>query len=124
VNRSLPGAAMLALLVVALTVPALAVGAFATNLSITYSRHGGGRFSGRVTSPKAACVAGRRITVYRRRSGRDSAVGSGSTSGGGRWRVYPPGKVATGDYYARTPAVKVGAGGSCAAARSIATHAS
>ena len=123
-KRSALAIALVGLLVVALAAPALAAGTFATNLSIKYSRHGAGHFSGQVTSPKGVCIAGRKVTVYRKRSGHDPAIGAGSTSASGTWHVNPPGKVATGDYYARTPAVKVGAGRTCAAARSISTHAS
>ncbi len=123
-KRSLSAAAMVAVLVVAMTASAFAAGTFATNLSIKYSRHAGGHFSGGVSSPKGACVAGRKVTVYRKRSGSDPATGSGSTSGSGTWHVNPSGPVAKGDYYARTPAVHLGSGRTCAAATSVTTHAS
>ncbi len=123
-KRSLLATTMVAPLVLALTGPAFAAGPFATNLSIRYSRHTGGHFSGQVTSAKSACVRARKVTVRRKRSGHDPAIGSDSTSASGKWHVNPPGNVATGDYYARTPAVQLASGRACAAARSITTHVS
>lgn len=95
-----------------------------TKLSIGYSRQSGS-FSGGVKSKHAKCVPGRRVTVYRQQGGHDPSVGSDSSSANGRWRVNPPGHVATGNYYAKTASVHLASnGGTCRAATSVATHAS
>jgi hypothetical protein len=103
---------------------ALGASAFNTKLTIQFSR-AAGRFSGRVSSPNHACVVNRKVTVYRTKSGPDPAVGADMTSAAGRWRVKPGGRLVAGDYYAKTPSVRLGAGaGTCSAAKSVATHAS
>jgi hypothetical protein len=96
-----------------------------TKLTISYSRASGGHFSGKVKSQKHACIAARKVTVYRKKHGHDPAIGSDTSSASGRWKVNPAGRVATGNYYAKTPPLQLGAGrGTCTAARSITTHAS
>ena len=46
------------------------------------------RFSGRVTSPNAACENGRHVTLYRRLSGgHRQRMGSDVTGSNGRWHV-------------------------------------
>jgi hypothetical protein len=94
-----------------------------TTLSIKYSRQAGA-FSGAVGSKQHACVSHRKVTVYRKQGGSDPAVGSDRSSANGTWRVNPAGKVAAGDYYAKTPSANLGAKGICRAARSVTTHAS
>ncbi|MGE5236540.1 MAG: hypothetical protein ACM3O7_09340 [Acidobacteriota bacterium] len=101
---------------------ALAAKTYDTTISISYSR-GSGAFAGDVGSKHHACVTGRKVTVYRQQSGKDSAVGSDRSSANGSWKVNPPGKVAAGDYYAKTASVQLGAK-VCRGARSVTTHAS
>jgi hypothetical protein len=104
---------------------ALAATRYNTKLTISYSRASGGHFSGKVKAQKHACITGRKVTVYRRKRGHDPAVGSGKSSASGRWKINPAGRVAAGNYYAKTPPHQLGAGlGTCTAARSITTHAS
>lgn len=96
-----------------------------TKLTISYSRASGGHFSGKAKSQKHACIASRKVTVYRKKPGRDPAIGSDTTSASGRWKVNPAGQVAAGNYYAKTPPLQLGAGvGTCTAAKSVTTHAS
>ncbi len=102
---------------------ALGAKASSTKLTIKYSR-GSSRFAGKVKSHNHACVAGRAVTVYRKKAGRDPAVGSAKSGGTGRWRV-SPGQVTAGDYYAAAPSMQLGSGaGKCAAARTAVTHVS
>jgi hypothetical protein len=104
---------------------AVAATRYDTKLTISYSHASGGRFSGKVKSQKHACIAGRKVTVYRKRHGRDPAVGSDTSSTSGSWKVNPAGRVAAGNYYAKTPSRQLGAGGgTCSAASSVTTHAS
>ena len=119
----------LALLVAMLTpfVGGVAFGGtrFDTRLTISYSRASGGHFSGKVKSGKSACIAGRKVTVYRKKHGHDPAIGSDTSNGSGKWTVNPAGQVAAGNYYAKTPPFHLGSGaGTCTAATSITTHAS
>jgi hypothetical protein len=98
---------------------------FNTKLTISFSRASGGHFSGKVKSQKNGCIARRRVTVYRKKHGRDPAIGSDSSSRKGKWRVDPAGRVAAGNYYAKSPPLHLAAGaGTCAGAKSITTHAS
>ncbi len=94
-----------------------------TSLTIRHSTAGGQSFAGKVRSTLPACVTGRRVTVYRKRKGADPALGSATSAVDGTWSVRPAGKLRTGDYYARTPAARRG-GATCAAGRSVTTHAS
>lgn len=98
---------------------------FNTKLTISFSRASGGHFSGKVKSQKHACIADRKVTVYRKKHGRDPAIGSDTSSRRGRWRVNPAGQIRAGNYYAKTPPLQLGSGvGTCRAAKSITTHAS
>ena len=124
-KRSISLALLVAMLMLCVSGAALAATRFDTKLTISYSRASGGRFSGKVDSQKHACIAGRKVTVYRKKHGRDPAVGSDTSSGTGKWNVNPAGRVAAGNYYAKTSPLQLGAGaGTCRAARSITTHAS
>jgi hypothetical protein len=108
-------------------VGALAIAAtrYDAKLTISYSRASGGHFSGEVKSQKHACIAGRKVTVYRKKHGRDPAIGSDTSSRKGRWKVNPARRVAVGNYYAKSPPFHLGSGaGTCTAAKSITTHAS
>ncbi len=111
--------------VLALWAGSLALGGsrYETKVSISYSRSSGGYFAGKVRS-HGGCVAGRVVAVYRKRPGSDPAVGKDTTRSNGRWRVAPS-QIATGEYYAKTPAVRLGGGaGTCAGAKSATTRAS
>ena len=119
----------LALLVamLALSVSGVALGSakYRTDLTIGYSPASGGSFSGKVKSPRKACVAGRAVSVYRSKAGKDPAIGSATSTGGGKWFVNPAANVAAGDYYATTRAHKLAAGaGTCTAAQPVSTHVS
>jgi hypothetical protein len=95
-----------------------------TKLTISYSR-ASGNFSGKVTSPSSACIAGRAVTVYRSKAGKDPAIGSATSTGSGKWRVNPAANAVAGDYYATTRARKLAAGGgTCTAAKPVSTHVS
>jgi hypothetical protein len=73
-------------------------------------------FSGKVKSPSAACVSGRRVQLYRRSGGDSQRLGADRTNSGGRWEVGVD-PLQAGAYYAK---VKPRSGGSvaCRGARS------
>ena len=124
-KRSVSLALLVAMLTLSVSGAALAATRFDTKLTISYSRASGGRFSGKVNSQKHACIAGRKVTVYRKKHGRDPAVGSDTSRRTGKWNVNPTGRVAAGNYYAKTSPLQLGAGaGTCRGARSVTTHAS
>ncbi len=124
-KRSISAALFVAMLTLWVSGAALAATRYDTKLTISYSRASGGHFSGKVKSQKHACIASRKVTVYRKKHGHDPAIGSDMSSRRGRWKVNPAGRVATGNYYAKTPPLQLGASrGTCTAARSITTHAS
>lgn len=112
---------LVALLVLCVSPVALAGPTYQTKLSINYSRSSGGYFAGKLRS-HGGCVAGRDVVVYLKSSGTDPTVGRDTTAASGKWRV-APGQIAAGDYYAKTQAVKIGAG-TCAGAKSATTRAS
>src|SRR5918992_1272044 len=65
-------------------------------------------FKGRVTSTNDACEPGRRVAVFRVRSGPDLRVASDLTDSLGRWRlVY---NARAGDYYAKVLRRDIGPG--------------
>jgi len=100
---------------------AIASPSFQTRLSIGYSTTSGGQFAGHLRS-HAGCVAGREVSLYRQTPGADARVGSNTVGATGRWKVgvaRPP----AGDYYAKVPRLRTGAG-VCAAAKSATTHVS
>ena len=72
-------------------------------------------FLGEVDSPRADCVPGRRVKVYRQRSGRDPLLGSDRTSSTGQWVVER--SIGDGRYYMRVVAREISAG-TCRAYRS------
>ncbi len=124
-KRPISLALLVAMLTLCVSGVALGSAKYSTKLTLSYSPASGGHFSGKVKSPRSACVAGRAVTVYRSKAGKDPAIGSATSAGSGKWRVNPAGSVAAGDYYARTPGVKLAAGGgTCTAAKSISTHVS
>jgi cysteine-rich repeat protein len=66
-------------------------------------------FKGRVTSSKAACESGRRVSVFRVASGPDVRVRSDRTDGVGRWQVVY--NAPTDDYYAKVARKDLGGSG-------------
>ena len=96
---------------------------FKTSLTINFSNSGSDSFSGRVKSPKSACIRQRKVSVYRKRSGSDQKIGADSSSASGRWRVKVGGNARRGDYYAKTKRATLSSG-TCQAARSVVTHVS
>lgn len=103
-------------------VPALAATSYGTKLTIAHSTQSGGGFVGKVKSPAAGCASGRKVTVYRKGSSKDTPIGSGWSQSSGKWWLTIT-RLPAGDYYAKTPAVKRH-GATCKAGRSITTHAS
>jgi hypothetical protein len=112
-------AAILASTVVA---PTFAATTYATKVGISHSTKSGGGFVGKVTSPAAFCVPNRKVTVYRKKAGKDPAIGSGWSQASGKWWLTTQ-SLAPGDYYAKTPAISR-KGSTCHAGRSVTTHAS
>ena len=45
------------------------------------------KFHGKVKSPRRQCLKGRKITVFRQKPGADKRIGSGTSIGGGHWKV-------------------------------------
>lgn len=45
------------------------------------------KFHGKVKSPRRQCLKGRKITVFRKKPGPDKRIGSGTSIGGGHWKV-------------------------------------
>ena len=85
--------------------------------SVTILNGNGERFTGRVTSPKKACMKGRRVTLYvaTRSLGNYGypgfeAVGSASTKSNGNWEVRASEAFLEGDYRAFVAAKRVKAG--------------
>lgn len=83
-------------------------------------------FSGRVTSPNAACERGRRVTLHRTNG---EVLGKATTSASGRWKITASGSagISLGHFYATVRKSSQGAAGTiyvCRAARSrtIAFH--
>jgi hypothetical protein len=89
--------------------------------SVTIVNANGERFTGRVTSPKKACVKGRKITlyVYIATSGRRNlagyggyeAVGKATTNASGNWEVEASEVFLEGDYRASVASKRVSSGG-------------
>ena len=68
--------------------------------SVTILNGNGERFTGKVSSPKKACLKGRRVTLYRKISGRRNyglpgfeAVGGATTMPNGTWRIEASGEA-------------------------------
>lgn len=86
--------------------------------SVTILNGNGERFTGRVTSPKRACLAGRKITLYVATAGLRSyaaypgfeAVGRATTRSNGNWEVKASEAFLEGDYRAFVAAKRVTAG--------------
>ncbi len=85
--------------------------------SVTILNGNGERFTGRVTSPKKACMKGRRVTLYVATSGLRNygypgfeAVGSASTKSNGNWEVRASEAFLEGDYRAFVATKRVKAG--------------
>ena len=82
-------------------------------------------FSGRVTSPNAACKDGRRVTLYQRlSSGGHRKIGSFTTGASGKWHVTVSGfaGVSMARFYAKVKQRSEGAAGTtyvCRSARSL-----
>ena len=62
--------------------------------SVTILNGNGERFTGRVTSPKKACMKGRKVTLYRKSTARRNygypgyeVVGRATTRSNGNWKV-------------------------------------
>ena len=85
--------------------------------SVTILNGNGERFTGRVTSPKKACMKGRRVTLYvaTRSLGNYGypgfeAVGKATTRSNGSWEVRASEAFLEGDYRAFVAAKRVTAG--------------
>jgi opacity protein-like surface antigen len=99
----------------------------ASHISITGKQL---KFSGKVTSPNAACKQGRHVTLYRKLSGGGhAALGSTTTGASGKWHVTVSGSagISLSHFYATVRRRSEGTAGTifvCKAARSrtIAFH--
>jgi hypothetical protein len=74
------------------------------------------RFTGRVHSRAAQCVARQRVTVFRKRSGPDKRLAATTTDRSGTWHL--AGHHATGRFYASLVQTPQSPGVDCSAARS------
>lgn len=61
-------------------------------------------FHGKVKSSKGACAQGRKVKLYRERSGPDRLLGTDTTTAKGKWSIPIGKKLPSGTYYAMTPA--------------------
>jgi hypothetical protein len=59
------------------------------------------KFNGKVKSRKALCKKGRKVTVFRVKSGADAKFGTDKTNKKGKYVVAPGKKAAAGNYYAK-----------------------
>jgi hypothetical protein len=101
----------------------VAVGAIATgeaiaattpvSTSVTILNGNGERFTGRVTSPKKACLKGRRITLYMSTGARRNygypgfeVVGKATTKSNGNWKVEKASEAFLEGYYRAFVAAK------------------
>jgi hypothetical protein len=84
------------------------------SLSIAYRHHR--VFKGRLSSSKHACVAGQKVTVFRKRPGPDRKIGADKTSSTGVYRVRDAN--AKGKYYASVSQHEEPSLGICEAAKS------
>jgi hypothetical protein len=90
--------------VAVMVMPGTAMAAVKSTVTITSGQ--GSKFSGKVTSPKQRCKAGRTVKLYREddSGGEDSVVGSAKTTKTGAWAM--DGSFIAGVFYARVlPAV-------------------
>lgn len=76
-------------------------------------------FQGKVTSTSGNCVSGRKVILFRKRSGGQKKLGSDKTSSSGSWKVKRT--VKNGNYFAKVTKVTVG-GVICAAAKTNTLH--
>ncbi|MHB8492650.1 MAG: hypothetical protein ACYDA6_10630 [Solirubrobacteraceae bacterium] len=77
-------------------------------------------FSGKVTSSRAPCLAGRKVTLYRKPA---QVLGSTTTSSSGKWKITASGSagISLGRFYAKVKRLSQGTAGTiyvCSAARS------
>ena len=97
--------------------PASAATGSTTHLTLEVK--GANAFSGKVTSTSDSCVAGRKVILFRKRSGHDKNLGSDKTSSSGAWKVKRT--VKSGNYYAKVTKVTVG-NVICASAKTNTLH--
>ena len=110
--RRLTIAAGLTLLVPVASAEAKSAGLERTAISISSSVPA---FHGKVKSDKQICKTGRRVKLYRKRSGEDAKrLGSDRSAASGRWDIRV-GNLRSGAYFAK---VKPKRGAGCAGARS------
>lgn len=125
-SRLAAAVAVLTLAVLTLALPLSAADAtrtvkIASHISI---KSKGLDFSGRVTSPNAACDASRHVTLYRKlSSGGHQKLGSTTTSASGKWHVTVSGfaGVSLSSFYATVKRRSEGTAGTiyvCSSARS------
>jgi hypothetical protein len=88
------------------------------SLSIGYHHHR--IFKGRLSSSKHACVAGQKVTVFRKKRGHDPKVGTDKSSSTGVYKVRE--RDAKGAYYASVSQVEKPSLGICEAAKSKLLH--
>jgi hypothetical protein len=89
----------------------------ATHVSI---KSNGLTFSGKVTSPNAACVSGRKVTLFRTNG---NVLGTQTTGASGRWKIKASGSagISLGHFFAKVKRRAEGTAGTifvCKAAQS------
>jgi hypothetical protein len=107
------------LLIVAVAAAEVSAATTPVKSSVTILNGNGERFTGRVTSPKKACMKGRRVTLYIATGGRRDdaghpgfeAVGRATTKSNGNWEIRASEAFLEGDYRAFVAAKRVTDGG-------------
>jgi hypothetical protein len=101
ISRRRTSIAVLAVVALAATLalPSLAVGAGKKPTTIVVSIKFPA-FHGTLSSPRKACLNGRKVKMYRERNGKKKLLGRGTSNSKGKWKV-PVGKnLTSGSYYA------------------------
>ena len=106
------------MVLVAVTTAAGVSAATPVKSSVTILNGNGERFTGKVTSPKKACLKGRKVTLYVATAGLRNytgypgfeAVGRATTKSNGNWEVKASEAFLEGDYRAFVAAKRVTAG--------------
>jgi hypothetical protein len=57
-------------------------------------------FHGKVTSPRKACIAGRKVKMFRERNGKKVLLGRDRSNHKGKWSIPIGKKLTSGSYYA------------------------
>ncbi len=75
---------------------------------------GGELFSGKIGSTKGGCIDGRKVILYRKKSGDEQKLGKDNTDGNGKFKIeLSGGPPKDGKYYALVKQNKLGNGSVC-----------